>query len=221
MNIEEIYNKLNDIGCLTFATVNEINEPQSRIAHLRGFDEKGIYFMTMITKSFYKQLKNNPKISLCGLSTNGKVKHNEKGFPIFNKGYAINLTGTVEEISIEEIKSKENPIFDLCIKDQEKYKAMVVFCITKARGEIFDYDFQMQDRDNKLERMYFSYNGMSIKEKGLIINKEKCIKCGICKKECSFKAIKFESNEYTVNINRCDECGDCYINCPVKAIERR
>lgn len=32
---------------------------------------------------------------------------------------------------------------------------MVVFCITSARGDIFDYDFEKISRDHKLERKYF------------------------------------------------------------------
>ncbi len=221
MNIEEIYNKFNNIGCLTFATIDEGNKPVTRIAHLRGFDNEGIYFMTMITKGFYKELVNSKTVSICGLSNSGKVNHDKEGMPIFESGYSINMTGHVEEISIEEIINKNNPIFDLCIKDNNKYKAMRVFCITKARGEIFDYDFEKINKDHKLDRIYFSYNGESIKEKGLIINQSNCIKCGLCKNKCSFNAIDNVNNTFFININRCDECGDCFINCPVRAINRR
>ncbi len=218
MKIKEIYEKFEKIGCLTFATVNEKGEPETRIAHLRAWDDDGIYFMTMNTKSFYKQLKNNPKISICGLCADTKVKHDENGFPIFDKGYSIRLNGTVEEIPMEEIKKKNNPIFDFCIKDQEKYNAMVVFCIKSAHGEIFDYDFEKQDRENKLERIYFSYNDKE-KYSGLKINQQECIKCGKCYRKCSFLAIKKEENKYEIDKNRCDECGDCYLVCPVKAIK--
>ena len=59
MTIKEIYEKFDKIGCLTFATVNEEGEPETRIAHLRGYDNEGIYFMTMFTKGFYRELKND------------------------------------------------------------------------------------------------------------------------------------------------------------------
>ncbi len=220
MEIKEIYEAFEKIGCLTFATINEIGEPETRIAHLRAYDEKGIYFMTMHTKSFYKQLKENGKISICGLCANSNVDHDENGFPIFDIGYAISMTGNVEEISIEEIKSKNNDMFDFCIKDQEKYQAMVVFCIKSARGEMFDYDFEKSKRENKLERKYFAYNGGNIKYKGLKIEEAECIACGICKTKCSFLAIEQkESGKYEIDMTHCDECGDCYINCPVKAIK--
>ncbi len=218
MTIQEIYQKFDAIGCLSFSTINAQNEPESRIAHLRAYDDDGIYFMTMFTKAFYRHLKSNGKIALCGLNASTQVSHDVNGMPVFEGGYAIRMTGNVREVSMEEIKAKQNPIFEMCIKDYEQYPAMVVFCITDARGDIFDYDFEKQTRDHKLERIYFSYNGMSEKHKGLVIDPTKCVGCGACKKKCSFSAIQCVDSVYTIDTHRCDECGDCYLTCPVKAI---
>ena len=218
MTIKEIYEKFDKVGCLTFATVNENGEPETRIAHLRAYDDEGIYFMTMFTKSFYNQLKEQGKISICGLAAPSEVKHGEDGLPIFENGYFARMTGNVKEIDIEEIIAKNNPIFDMCIKDKQKYNAMVVFCITSGRGDIFDYDFEMVTRENKLERYYFAYNGVEIKYKGLKINQDVCISCGRCRKKCSFLAINEQQRKYTISPYRCDECGDCYLVCPVNAI---
>ncbi len=218
MTISEIYKKFDQIGCLSFTTINEDGDPESRIAHLRGFDDDGIYFMTMYTKAFYKQLKTHGKISLCGLGASTAVAHDDSGMPVFEGGYAIRMTGAVKEVSIESIKAKQNPMFDVCIKDQEKYPAMVVFCITSGRGDVFDYDFALEKRDHKLERIYFSYNGAEKKYRGLKIDPQSCISCGVCQVKCSFKAIKEDDGAYTIDPHRCDECGDCYLNCPVEAI---
>ncbi len=218
MTIKDIYEKFDKIGCLSFTTINENLEPESRIAHLRAYDDEGIYFMTMYTKDFYAHMKNNKKVSICGLCANTQVAHDENGFPIFDNGYAIRMSGNVKEISIEDIKKKNNPLFDFCIKDQETYEAMVVLCITDGYGDIFDYDFEKISRENKLERTYFSYNGAKEKYKGLNIDNEKCISCGVCKEKCSFLAITEENGAYLIDKHRCDECGDCYINCPAKAI---
>ncbi|MFI3165569.1 MAG: 4Fe-4S binding protein [Bacillota bacterium] len=221
MGIKEIYQAFDKIGCLSFTTVDEQNQPVSRIAHLRGYDENGIYFMTMYTKDFYKHLKANGNISLCGLCADTRVVHDENGAPTFDGGYAIRMTGKACEVGMDEIKSKQNPIFDFCIADQIKYPAMVVFCITSGWGDVFDYDFEKITRENKLEREYFSFGTATVKYKGLSIDKEVCISCGLCKKKCSFLAIEEKEGLYSINQNRCDECGDCYISCPVKAIHYR
>ncbi|MFI3208314.1 MAG: 4Fe-4S binding protein, partial [Eubacteriales bacterium] len=217
---KEIYEAFDKIGCLSFTSVNERNEPESRIAHLRAYDEDGIYFMTMNTKAFYSQLKQNGNVAICGLAADSKITHDSQGRPLFNRGYSIQMTGKVEEISMDIIKAKKNPIFDFCIYDQEKYPAMIVFCIREARGNIFDYDFEKTTRENKLERRYFSYNGERLAYRGLTIDQEKCIGCGVCKTKCSFLAIKDENGRYKIDKHRCDECGDCYMNCPVGAIHR-
>ncbi len=137
--------------------------------------------MTMFTKDFYHQLKKTGKISLCALSAKTQVKHDDKGLPVFENGYAIRMTGNAQEVPMDTITAKNNPHFNMCIKDQEKYQAMVVFCITSARGDIFDYDFKKITRENKLQRIYFSYNGEKEKYKGLKIETEKCISCELCK----------------------------------------
>ncbi len=218
MTIKEIYEKFDRVGCLTFATINEKGEPETRIAHLRAYDDDGIYFMTMHTKGFYRELKANGKLSICGLCARPEIEHDKNGFPIFDGGYFVKLTGEVTEVAIEDIVAKQNPIFDFCIKDREKYNAMVVFCITKARGEVFDYDFQKINRKNKLEREYFAFNGIAEEYKGMKIDNDKCISCGVCKEKCSFLAIEEENGIFTIDKHRCDECGDCLINCPVEAI---
>lgn len=218
MTIREIYEAFDKIGCLSFATINEHNEPETRIAHLRAYDDEGIYFMTMFTKSFYKQMKATGKVAISGLCAKTEVDHDENGLPVFENGYSIRLTGNVKEIPIEEIRAKNNPIFEMCLKDYEKYPAMVVMCITSARGEIFDYDFEKVTRENKLERIYFTFHGEKPHYKGLKINEEQCIGCGKCERKCSFLAIDKEARTFKINPYRCDECGDCYLQCPVGAI---
>lgn len=220
MTIKEIYEAFDRIGCLTFATVNKDGEPEVRTAHLRAYDDDGIYFMTMYTKDFYRQLKATGKVAVNGLAASTQIQHDENGFPIFDKGYSIRMTGNVREVPMEEIKAKNNPIFDFCIKDQEKYTAMVVFCITSARGEIYDFDFEKVSRENKLERTYFSFGGAREKYKGLKINQDLCIRCGKCSRVCSFLAAARQTDgHYEINRNLCDECGSCVENCPAHAVE--
>ena len=54
------------------------------------------------------------------------------------------------------------------------------------------------------------------------INKEKCIHCGLCAKDCSPKIIEFDSENYPMieqeNEQFCMKCQHCLAICPVGAI---
>jgi len=90
MDIADIYEKFDQIGCLAFATIDE-GYPQTRIAHLRAHDHEGLYFQTMITKAFYKQLKKTEKVSICGMFPETSVIYNP-----CNRGYQRNFFGDTQ-----------------------------------------------------------------------------------------------------------------------------
>lgn len=216
MTIKEIYEHFDKIGCCTFATIDG-DYPETRIAHFLVYDNEGIYFMTMTTKPFYKQLKEKGKVSVCGMYADSKVETTESGDLKFDGGYTIRISGDVREITIDEIKAKNNPDFKYCIEDQKRYPAMTAFVLYRAKGEIFDYDFERENRDHKIERIRFSYGGFETEKPGLTITQE-CIGCGKCSKVCTFDAIEKDGQKYKINGNRCDECGNCLLTCPVGAI---
>lgn len=219
MTIKEIYERFDKIGCCTFATIDG-EYPETRIAHFLVYDEEGIYFMTMNTKPFYKQLKETGKVSVCGMYAKTEVNETEDGSLEFDPGYYIRITGDVREVSIDEIKAKNDPAFAYCIKDNERYPAMTAFVLYRAKGEIYDYDFAKEHRDHKLERKRFSYGGSQYVKAGLTIT-DQCIGCGKCSKVCTFSAIYKEGEQYRINGERCDECGNCFVNCPVHAIRHK
>ena len=218
MDIKEIYEKFDAIGSLTFATVNG-GYPETRIAHFFAYDDEGLYFRTMFSKPFYKQLKGEEKVSVCGLYGSTEVSHGEDGLPEFEPGYTIRVTGDTREVSLEEIRGKgiNKELFDVGIKDVEKYPAMRIFVLYRGKGEVFDYDFETKFRDHKLRRTNFTFNGFSDQVFSLEI-KDNCVRCGRCMKRCSFKAIEKTGEDYTIDRRRCDVCGDCVVACPVDAI---
>ncbi|MCI5774077.1 MAG: 4Fe-4S binding protein [Erysipelotrichaceae bacterium] len=219
MQIKEIYDYFDKVGCCTFATIDG-EYPETRIAHFLAYDDEGLYFMTMNTKPFYKQLKETGKVAVCGLSASPEVEELSDGNLHFEAGYFIRISGDVKEVSMEKIKAKNDPRFAYCIEDQQRYPAMTTFVVTRFKGEIFDYDFEKQQRDHKLERVRFSFNGFPLVKAGLTIG-DKCIGCGQCAKVCSFDAISKTGSRYMIDENRCDECGNCYLNCPVHAISHK
>lgn len=219
MDIADIYDKFDQIGCLTFATIDG-GYPQTRIAHLFAHDHEGLYFRTMTTKAFYKQLKKTEKVSICGMFPGTSVSHDEEGMPYFPPGYTIRATGDVKEISLQRLKEKAgtNEMFMLGVKDIEKYPAMTTFCLTRAWGEVFDFDFEMEHRSHKLLRTSFSLGCKHIPFRDMRITEE-CTACGECLKGCSFKAIYQVDEQFIIDPSRCDVCGGCYTICPNDAIK--
>ncbi|WKY42932.1 4Fe-4S binding protein [Eubacteriaceae bacterium ES2] len=220
MNIAEIYKLFENIGVLTFSTIAN-DEVSSRIAHFNGYDDEGFYFRTMWNKPFARQLKENPTITVCGVSDSRILSHDENNVPEFPPGYSIRLIGKVKhqpEAIIRE-KAKTNEQLKLAVHDMDKYPAMKDgnFMIDAAKIEIYDYDFSCIHRDHKLLRKRFSFGGYPYNEAGPRIT-DKCIECGECYRNCSFKAIEIGS-PYKINGSKCDDCGNCVMACPVAAIK--
>lgn len=219
MEIQDIYKKFDQIGCLTFATIDN-GYPQTRIAHLFAYDDDGLYFRTMITKAFYDQLKKTDKVSICGMYPKTTVSHNAEGMPYFEPGYTIRATGDIKEISLETLRKRAagNEMFMLGVNDIERYPAMTTFCLYSAWGEVFDFDFEMEHRSHKLLRTGFSFGGRQIPFRGVRIT-EACIAWGECREACTFKAIDQQEDQYVIDHAKCDVCGDCYTICPNEAVE--
>lgn len=53
----------------------------------------------------------------------------------------------------------------------------------------------------------------------LIIDKEKCNKCGWCEKACGLKIIELKGDYPTENLGMCNRCGHCVAICPTNAIQ--
>ena len=219
MDIADIYEKFDQIGCLTFATIDK-DTPHTRIAHLFAQDHEGLYFRTMITKPFYDQLKKTGKVSICGMFPKTSISYDKKGMPYFSPGYSIRATGDIREISLEALKEKAIPnrMFMLGVKDIEKYPAMTAFCLHSAWGELYDFDFGMEHRSHKLQRTGFCFGGKNLPFRGVRITEE-CVACGECQKRGSFKAIFQRDQQFMIDHSKCDVCGDCYTICPSNAVE--
>jgi ferredoxin len=220
MTIREIYGYADRIGVLVFSTIHG-EEVHSRAAHFNGFDEDGIYFRTMTSKPFYRQLLETGRVTVCGCSDTSILGHEEDGTPLFPPVYSFRLLGEIRKVSPEDIieKAKGNEALKTAANDMVKYPAMREgnFVIHRAKVEIFDTDFEMKGRDHKVLRTRASYGGMTFNPAGPRISGE-CIACGACRDICSFKAIE-EGQPYRVLPERCDDCGSCSTVCPVGAIE--
>lgn len=68
------------------------NSIESRIAHFFAYDDDGLYFRTMNTKPFYKQLREGKTVSVCGMYPTTQVTHDENNLPFFEPGYTMRIT---------------------------------------------------------------------------------------------------------------------------------
>ena len=58
-------------------------------------------------------------------------------------------------------------------------------------------------------------------ERKTLINKELCIGCGQCAKDCVAFCIKIENGKAQIDESSCIGCGHCYAVCPKAAVELR
>ena len=106
MTLNEIHKAIEKIGSLTLTTLDS-DTMHSRIISICGGDDEGIYFLTMDVKPFYRQLKNNPQVALCGIyPSSRKTGKNTVGQPTFAPGFTLRITGEAREIPEDEVKEK-------------------------------------------------------------------------------------------------------------------
>lgn len=216
----DIQQALEKIGSVTMTTLDK-DTMHSRIISICGIDEEGIYFLTMHVKPFYRQLKENPQVSLCGIyPSSRKTGKNAVGQPTWDPGFTLRITGQAREILESEVKEKAaagSGIHQYFLEDASRYPAMRFFCIHQGKGEIFDFDFEMTHRDHKVLRTRFAFGGETFSNAGARIDPDACIACGECFEVCTFKAI-IPGEPHRVDGSRCDECGSCFQVCPQDAV---
>ena len=220
MDLEKVHEAIAKIGCLTFTTLDG-STMHSRIVSVCGGDDEGIYFLTMNVKPFYRQLKANPNVAVCGIYPSARKEgKNSVGQPYWRPGFFLRITGEAREIPEDEVREKAakgSEPHKYALEDAARYPAIRLFCLFKGKGELYDYDYEMENRDHKLERVRFAFGGETFNDSGARIDPAKCIACGECFEVCTFKAIE-PGDVYRIRSERCDECGSCILTCPQDAI---
>ncbi len=203
MDLATCLKKLQYVGVLAFATVDEYGNPQVRNISAIHYEEDEIYFFTARGKNFCKELLATQKVQLLGYT---KFKE------------MIRLSAFATPAPDEEQVKWREKIFE-----EQPYLANVYPNDSRNIGIIF----QIKDAEieyfhlgvNSIFRESYTLGNGIIKAKGFEIT-EGCIGCGKCKRNCPQRCIE-EGSPYKIQQEHCLHCGYCYENCPVKAIEHR
>lgn len=190
-------NFLRKIKSVAFATVNN-GKPDVRIADVMLVEEDGIYFLTARGKPYYRQLKENQNVAICGMDKNyvtarvmGDIRSCEGG-DVVNKIF------------------EQNPMMN-DLYPGEKRDILEAFHMYRGKGELFDLSIVPPMRER------FAFGGETVKHSGYLIT-DRCTACGECIESCPIGVIS-EEDAYRIDGNRCLECGRCAEVCPEGAIE--
>lgn len=202
MDAKTCLKKLEYVGTLAFATVDEFGNPQIRNISAIHYEEDAIYFYTARGKNFYRELKSSKKVQILGLTMYKEM--------IRLSSHAICLEGA-ESVKWRDIIFREQPYLENVYPDDTR-DIGAVFMIRDAEIEYFQLSVHPIFRES-----YTLGNGM-ITPKGFHIT-DACIACGKCESGCPQKAIH-PGTPFVIRQENCLHCGRCEVNCPVHAIER-
>ena len=200
MDLETCLKKLEYVGVLAFATVDENGAPQIRNISAIHYEKDGLYFFTARGKNFCKELLADGRVQILGYT-----KYKEM----------IRVSGAVKPVPDVEQKQWID-----CIFREQPYLSNVYPGSTRSIGIVF----ALKDAEveyfhlgvNPIFRETYVLGRCEVTKKGFYIA-ESCIGCGKCEKVCPQKAIE-AGTPYRIQQEHCLHCGNCEENCPVKAV---
>lgn len=203
MDAKSCLQKLQYVGVLAFATVDEYGNPQIRNISAIHYEPDAMYFFTARGKNFCRELLADGRVQILGYT-----KYKEM----------IRLSAKAEPVAEEEQGHwidtifEEQPYLINVYPGDTRKLAGIVFQITDAKIEYFHLGV------NPIFRESYTIGKGDISPKGYQIT-DACIGCGNCVKNCPQRCIE-KGTPYKIQQEHCLHCGNCHEVCPVKAVER-
>lgn len=203
MDLATCLKKMELVGVLAFATVDQNGAPQVRNISAIHYEPEALYFFTARGKNFCKELQEDGRVQiLC------YTKYKEM---IRLSGRAV-AAAEAEQIKWRDKIFEEQPYLSNVYPGDTR-DIGIIFCIDQGEVEYFNLGV------NPIYRETYSLGNGKITQKGYYIT-DACIGCGACKKNCPQRCIE-EGKPYKIQQNHCLHCGNCYEKCPMKAIIRK
>lgn len=201
MDASTCLKKLQYVGVLNFATVDQNGAPQVRNISAINYEQDALYFFTARGKEFCHQLLADGRVQILGYT-----RYKES---IRLSGVAV-VVSDADQIKWRQKIFEEQPYLENVYPGDTKEIGMI-FAITNFSIEYFNLGV------NPIFRETYEV-GAKADAKGYRIT-DACIGCGRCERACPQKAIdKGNPKPFLIREKNCLHCGNCYEHCPVKAI---
>lgn len=204
MDAQMCLKKLEYVGVLAFATVDENSAPQIRNISAIHYEPDRMIFFTAKGKAFCKELLSDGRVQVLGYT-----KYKEM----------IRLSAKTVPVAAEEQGQwidtifSEQPYLKNVYPGDTRKMAGIVFEIRDAEIEYFNLGV------NPIFREHYVIGNGNITPKGYHIS-DQCIGCGKCLKNCPQRCIE-PGTPYQIQQNHCLHCGNCFAVCPAHAVEKR
>jgi len=203
MDAKTCLEKLQYVGVLAFATVDEKGNPQVRNISAIHYEPDALYFFTARGKDFCKELLSDGRVQILGYTRYKEM---------------IRLSAKAMPVDQEKQKYWINKIFF-----EQPYLSNVYPADTRNIGIIFEIRNASIEYFNlgvnPIFRESYVIGSGKIEAKGYHIT-DSCIECGKCAKNCPQRCIT-AGRPFVIRQEHCLHCGNCWENCPVKAIVKR
>lgn len=202
MDLATCLKKMELVGVLAFATVDQEGAPQIRNISAIHYEPDALYFFTARGKNFCRELMEDGRVQiLCYTKYKEMIR-------LSGRAYAV---ADAEQEKWRDLIFEEQPYLGNVYPGDTR-EIGIIFCIDRAEVEYFNLGV------NPIFRDVYALGGAATTKKGYYIT-ESCIGCGRCLTKCPQRCIE-KGSPYHIGQNNCLHCGSCYENCPVKAVKR-